>query len=77
MTSNEANTVALLMEHRTGHVHVFADGSALWSALPADPARYVFADDCPVSVPCQPRTYGAARVAFRQAMKTLRARGIR
>lgn len=77
MTQNEAQTVALLMEQHRGHVHVFADGSALWSPAPPDPAIYPFPDDCPVSIPCTPRSYGAARIAYKQALKALRLRGIR
>lgn len=77
MTTNEAHTVALLMERRSGHVHVFCDGSGLWSAGLPDPGAYTFPDDCPASIPCKPRSYGAARLAYKQAIRTLRARGIR
>lgn len=77
MTENEAHTVALIMERREGHVHVFADGSGRWAPQPPDPRVYPFPDDCPVSIPCAPRSYGAARTAYRQAVKALRLRGIR
>ena len=72
----EADAVALLLQHDSGWVHVYADGSSRWSSARPDPARYWDAGDVPESIVCQRRSYGQARTAFTQALKRLRARGV-
>jgi hypothetical protein len=73
----EAQAVALLLEHPTaGWVHVFCDGSSLWSASPPNPAQFWDPGDVPESIACQRRSYHQARTAFAAAIKRLRGRGI-
>jgi hypothetical protein len=72
----EPRAVALLLEHKKGWVHVFSDGSSLWSDALPDPGRYWDPADVPEAIVCQKRTYEQARGAFAGAVRRLRARGI-
>jgi hypothetical protein len=77
MNQNELQAVALILEHQRGHVYVFADGSARWADVPPNPKAYPFPDDCPANIPCAPFSYAAARNVYKQAIKSLRLRGVR
>jgi hypothetical protein len=72
----ESEAVALLLQHAAGWVHVYADGSSRWSTAKPDPSKYWDPSDVPESIACERRSYGQARLAFSQALKRLRARGI-
>jgi len=72
----EPQAVALLLQHSTGFVYVYTDGSSLWSATPPDATTYWDPGDVPETVACQRRTYQQARSAFSLAIKRLRARGL-
>lgn len=72
----EAQAVALMLQHSTGWIHVFCDGSSRWSTAPPDATSYWDPGDVPEPVVCQRRTYQQARGAFSAALKRLRARGI-
>ena len=72
----EPEAVALLLKHTSGFVHVYTDGSSVWSPDPPNASGYWDPGDVPESVACQRRTYQQARVAFSLALKRLRARGL-
>lgn len=75
-TLSEAEAVALLLEHRDGYVHVYADGSANWSPKPPSSSDWPFAEDCPEALPVRKYSYPQARLLYRGAIKRLRARGV-
>jgi len=72
----EPNAVALLLQHPSGWVLVYGDGSSRWGNDP--PAASIFWDpaDVPEPIPCAPRSYQQARTAFAHALKRLRNRGV-
>jgi hypothetical protein len=72
----EPKAVALLLQHATGWVHVFCDGSSRWSPDPPDGSHYWDAGDVPEAIPCQRRSYQQARAVFSASLKRMRARGV-
>lgn len=72
----EAEAVALLLEHQSGWVHIYADGSSHWSPQPPRPSDWAFAEDCPEAVPVKRYSYAQARLLYRGAVRRLRARGV-
>ncbi len=72
----EARAVALMLEHSTGFVHVYADGSANWAFDRPDPSAWPFAEDVPEGVPLRRFGYQQARTEYRNALKRLRNRGV-
>lgn len=72
----EARAVALMLEHRSGFVHVYSDGSANWSSQPPDVAAWPFPEDCPEAISVRRFSYHQARGEFRNAIKRLRSRGV-
>lgn len=72
----EPRAVALLLEHPTGWVHVYSDGSSRWALAPPEPSHYWDPRDVPEPIACQRRSYHQARTAFSNALKRLRKRGI-
>jgi hypothetical protein len=72
----EARAVALLLQHETGFVHVYSDGSANWSPSQPDAASWPFPDDVPEGVAVRRFSYQQARGEYRNALKRLRNRGV-
>lgn len=72
----EPQAVALLLQHPDGWVHVYADGSSRWAPAPPNPGQFWDPTDVPEPIPCQRRSYNQARLAFANALKRLRNRGV-
>lgn len=72
----EPQAVALLLQNPEGWVHVYADGSSRWSPAPPNPRLYWDASDVPEPIPCRGHSYNQARLAFANALKRLRNRGV-
>lgn len=72
----EAQAVALLLQHKTGFVHIYSDGSANWSAEAPNPKDWHFAEDVPEGVKVERMSYGQARLVVKTALRRLRSRGV-
>ena len=71
----EAQAVALLLQHPTGWIHVFCDGSSRWSTAPPDATSYWDPSDVPEPVVCQRRTYQQPAVGAAEDGQLVRRRG--